>query len=98
MTNARQHMMNLMAMAMCTSCSIANETLLHVLRYCQYLEVVWGLLLPQTMYNKARSLPLLEWIRMNIQGRINDSQNVVWDARFTVMTLLVLSNLQSHIG
>ena len=86
MTNARQHMMNLMAMATCTSCSIANETLLHVLHYCQYLEVVWGSLLPQTMYNKARSLPLLEWIRMNIQGRINDSQNVVWDARFTVMT------------
>ena len=47
-------------------------------------KVVWGSLLPQAMYNKARSMSLLECIRMNIQGGINDDQTVGWDGRFTV--------------
>ena len=43
MTNtARRHMIGLVATTRCTSCSMADETLLHVLRDYQYAEVVWA--------------------------------------------------------
>ena len=40
MTNARRHMIRLEDTTGCTSCSMADETLLHVLRDYQYEEVV----------------------------------------------------------
>ena len=43
MTNiARRHMIDLVATTRCTSCTTADETLLHVLRDYQYAEVVWA--------------------------------------------------------
>ncbi|KAK4270818.1 hypothetical protein QN277_019587 [Acacia crassicarpa] len=69
---------------LCDFCGVEAESILHVLRDCQYAKQMWMQLIKPTYVAAFFSAGLRDWMAMNLKGRMRNDMGSSWNLVFGV--------------
>lgn len=88
-TNTHCVKCKVIASDMCSRCGEEAESTLHALRDCFYAKAIWAQLVPQGVLSHFMSIPLRDWIVLNLSYNHHSSNKPSWPLIFSVASWLI---------
>lgn len=99
LTNSLRYKRRISSFYLCPQCQVAEETVLHVFRYCKCARSVWKEILPSSALDEFDKISDALWFKQNLQGNFESKLNneVCWPALFTATVWILWKSRKASI-